>query len=404
MTTRKKARIGIYTPMKVRGGAEKRAAALAQHLSLNYDVRLLVAQTLDVADVERFYNVDLSDVTVVCVGDVPHIAAYAGSGVGQKARALTARVQEFRAIQAQNLDLFINNAINSKMVCPARRGIFLCMFPHKPPPAAPAGSQNGLAGVRAAVARYGTGRAARSFETYDVITANSEYTADWIRRWWNCEATVVYSACEPIPFAAVKEKIILNVGRFGPDGILNNHKSQETLIAAFRNMAALHAADWSLHIAGSMAATNESQDAVRKLRERIAGFPIQIHENMPQADLHDLYGRASIYWHATGYGYPADEFPAKQEHFGMTVVEAMSARVVAIVLKAGGPRETVQHSVTGYHWEDIAELAEFTYTVAADAALRDRLGNAAEIASRRFSRTAFCERVATIVRGLLERE
>ena len=59
---------------------------------------------------------------------------------------------------------------------------------------------------------------------------------------------------------------------------------------------------------------------------------------------------ASIYWHATGFGTSEQMQPSKQEHFGMSIVEAMSAGAVPIAFDAGGPRETVDPGANGYLW------------------------------------------------------
>ena len=41
--------------------------------------------------------------------------------------------------------------------------------------------------------------------------------------------------------------------------------------------------------------------------------------------------------------------PASVEHFGISIVEAMSRGAIPVVTAAGGPSEIVIHNVTGYH-------------------------------------------------------
>ncbi len=56
------------------------------------------------------------------------------------------------------------------------------------------------------------------------------------------------------------------------------------------------------------------------------------HVDAPGAELADLYARASIFWHAAGLGEDAEDDPNRMEHFGISIVEAMSAGAVPVVL------------------------------------------------------------------------
>lgn len=385
--------------MQARGGAEKKAAVMAETLSRDYRVSLLVSQTFDVKNLESYYDVDLSRVDIVPIGHVPQIESYQPHSLQeayQVGNALKARLSEHRAIRSLNLQLFINNTIGSKMICPAPKGIFMCMFPHE---IGTAPAQRGS--LRQQAIRRLTGRDDRAYETYDVVTANSRFTAEWIQRWWHAPAEVVYSVCDPITPAPQKEKIILTVGRFTADVLSTNYKSQDTLVEAFRQMESLHASGWQFHLIGSLDQREAEAPWMLRLKERAEGYPIFLHLNAPWKTLRDLNARASIYWHATGFGYPAEQFPGKQEHFGITTVEAMSAGAVPIVINAGGQKETVEHGVSGFRWETIAALQEYTQQVAQDADLRARLGKEAQVSSCRFTRDAFCTKVAAIVERLL---
>src|SRR6185436_11416546 len=66
-------------------------------------------------------------------------------------------------------------------------------------------------------------------DSYDYITANSNFTREWIRRLWHRESELVYSSCEDMGPAGVKEKIILHVGRIVSEG-RSDYKHQLTLL------------------------------------------------------------------------------------------------------------------------------------------------------------------------------
>ena len=65
-----KLRIGIHNlHMGARGGGEKRTLVLADHLSQKHHVRVFVSQPVNVALLENYFDVDLSRITFVVLGD-----------------------------------------------------------------------------------------------------------------------------------------------------------------------------------------------------------------------------------------------------------------------------------------------------------------------------------------------
>ena len=82
---------------------------------------------------------------------------------------------------------------------------------------------------------------------------------------------------------------------------------------------------WELHLAGNRGTRPVDTEYYSQLERAAAGKPIVLHPDLPFAELKDLYGRATIYWHASGYGQDVTKDPVKFEHFGITtdaVVEA----------------------------------------------------------------------------------
>ena len=186
--------------------------------------------------------------------------------------------------------------------------------------------------------------------------------------------------------------MILHVGRFLADSNEDerHHKSQGVLLDAFKQMTDLHRAGWRLHFAGSRGSDTAFADSLVRSAQ---GFPVFFHFNSPREELRDLYRRAAIYWHATGYGTETDSHPGKQEHFGITTVEAMSAATVPVVYASGGQKEIVTDGVDGFCWNDLEQLSTGTRKVANDAELRRRLSQQAMTASRRFSRETFASAI-----------
>lgn len=401
-----KANVGIYKlNLGADGGGDKRALALAEHLSRHHNVRLLTGSSADVPALESYFDVDLSRVSLVVFDrSRRHLAAASKIFRWRRPGQIAARFNKTLQIRPLDLDVFINNSFPSNFVCPAPRGIYMCMFPHPP--------DRGREGPGLARHAYHTlmDAAERSLmrlpapdalDSYDVITANSHYTKEWIQRRWGRDAEVVYSACDAVGAGDVKEKAILHVGRFsGDDGPEVHHKRQDFLLEAFRALESMRREGWRLHFAGSVLSNESSKGFAARLMETARGLPVSFHFNADLETLRGLYRRAAIYWHATGYGFDVEEYPAKQEHFGMTTVEAMSAGAVPVVLNSGGQREIVTHGSDGFLWEDLGGLSDYTLRLARDEPLRAEMSTRAHLSSARFSRTKFTESVNRIVERL----
>jgi len=361
--------IGIYNlHMRAMGGGEKLTLVLADHLSLAHNVFLFSAEPLDVSSLEQFFNVDLSRVKVICLktpGSLSRVLTrISGSNVS---------LHHERQLRSLELDLFINNSYASALTCPTTRGIFMCMFPHP---------------VNNVVNSYST------------IVAISRYVADWVWKRWDRHSEILYPPCDDMgPPPSAKEKIILHVGRFIADSIEDerHHKGQGLLLETFKRMTDLHEQGWQLHFTGSLSPDGKSRTFADTLMRAAEGLPVFFHFNSASEELRQLYRRAAIYWHATGYGFDADRYPSKQEHFGISTVEAMSAGAVPVVYATGGQKEIVTDEVDGYWWTDVDRLVNQTRRLANDAALRSELGQQAVLSSKRFSRETFVANIDRLI-------
>jgi glycosyltransferase involved in cell wall biosynthesis len=408
-------RIGIYDlQLRDGGGGDKRCLVMAERLSRRFDVVLIHGEPCDVGSLASRANASVAGVETLQLrlpvqAALRRAAQWGPAGLLKKAGLEAALTRLHRALEPTyygqirrlDLDLFINNQLFSILPCPAGRGIYMCMFPHEMRGRVRTDPSDGAArrmyelGVNRLL-----GMTPRALDSYGAITANSAFTAHWIERMWGRQAEVVYSAAEPMGPPGQKEKIILHVGRFTAPRSLG-YKRQHTLVEVFRHMTDLQAQGWRLHFAGNALPDRHSAEALARLRTASAGLPVQIHANAPFPVLRDLYRRASIYWHATGYGWSEDLHPDRQEHFGLTVVEAMSAGAVPVVFRSGGPKETIHEGVTGRLWDSLDELARITRQLAADPALLRSCGEQCVPWSAQFSSPAFAGRVDRIVDRVL---
>ncbi len=398
-------RIGVYCLSSGRGGAGKSSAVMAERLSRTHDVSLMVGEPCPASQLESYFGVDLSRVRIVPLHLPTEKVFRRWSARANAPTALRGTLERLYSsqIHALGLDLLINKHPCSVLPCPAPRGMYLCMFPRdmrgelRPDP-----TRSLFYRASSAVGNRVAGMTNEVLDSYQVIAANSSFTAEWIARMWRRESTVIYSSCEDMGPPAPKEKIILHVGRFSP-AWRSDYKHQGTLLELYRRMPALHQQGWQLHFAGTLHPGITGHRHLAKLTRAANGLPIQFHPSVSFDVLRSLYRRASIYWHATGYGSSPEEYPGKQEHFGMTVVEAMSAGAVPLALNSGGPRETVQHQVSGFLWNTLDELEQYTKLLASEPALLQRLSQRAVASSARFHRSAFEDRIETLAESLLSR-
>jgi len=104
---------------------------------------------------------------------------------------------------------------------------------------------------------------------------------------------------------------------------------------------------------------------------------------------------------------PSDpiEQPSRQEHFGMTIVEAMSAGAVPIVFRGGGPMEIIRPGFEGFLWSDLPELKRLTAGLINGRSLfgffdrRRQLSSRAVKRSRQFTVDAFLRAMDCIVQS-----
>jgi glycosyltransferase involved in cell wall biosynthesis len=396
-------KIGIYNlHMKAMGGGEKLTLVLAEHLSSTHNVRLFAAEALDIPSLEQFFGVDLSRVTVAPLNSVGPLRRVAAKVPG--IRGLAFSLHHYLQLKKTNLDIFINNSYASRLRCPAAQGIFICMFPY---PSVHLVGENLTRRIRLAldywIERLLTESSSNTVDSYSKVVTISQYSADWVNRMWKRQSQIIYPPCDDMGPPATKRNIILNVGRFIPetDDGGRHHKGQEILLDTFRRMTDLHRDGWELHFAGSVGSDKSSESFANTLMKQAGGIPVFFHFNAARDEMRDLYRRAAIYWHATGYGFDIHRYPAKQEHFGIATVEAMSAGAVPVVYSSGGQKEIVTNAVDGFWWDDIDGLVRQTRRLVNDPSLRCELSNQAIVTSKRFRREAFGTKMDQVIAELL---
>jgi glycosyltransferase involved in cell wall biosynthesis len=267
--------------------------------------------------------------------------------------------------------------------CHAKRSMLVVLFPVDSPPWPPA-ARGPLGALRRG---YDAWEWRRRFASYGHRVAISQFALDWTRRRWSVECDVLHP---PVGRMAEgrKERLLLSVSRFAP------LKKQPELIAAFRDLEPALPAGWTFACAGGLDDSAESKAHFARAESAAAWAPVQFHCNRPRAELEALYGRASIFWHAMGYGEDLERFPERMEHFGIVTVEAMSAGCVPVVFDAGGQAEIVRHGIDGFRWKTLDELQRYTRRLATDDSLRGSMSSAAMERAAIYSKAGYLEAIS----------
>lgn len=235
-------------------------------------------------------------------------------------------------------------------------------------------------------------------ETYDLILANSNFTASWLRRLWNTASDVLYPPVDTANLTpGAKQPIILSIGRFFVGG---HSKRQDVLVKAFRSLVESGIRDWHLHLVGNVGETAADKAYFAQIQSEAERLPVTLHPNADFATLQELSAQASLYWHAAGSDVNEDKEPQRVEHFGISVVEAMAAGAVPLAVGKGGVTEIIEPGESGILWQTPDELVAATQALIEDPELRGRLSAAAIQRSSEFSQERYCDAMQEIVRQL----
>jgi len=228
---------------------------------------------------------------------------------------------------------------------------------------------------------------------YKYVVVNSYFTKKYIDKSLKIDSRVIYPPVDVKSLeAGKKEKLIISVGRFSQNQL--HPKKQEVLIEVFKELYK-DAPTWKLILAGQ--SKKEDYKYIKNLKRSVKGYAIRILENISYDELKVLYGRASIYWHATGFGEDEIRNPQKMEHFGISTVEAQAAGAVPVVINKGGQKEIIKDKKNGRLWSTKTQLYEITKNLIKNKSEMLRLSKRAVVDSKRFSQERFIKEYEKII-------
>jgi glycosyltransferase involved in cell wall biosynthesis/GT2 family glycosyltransferase len=185
---------------------------------------------------------------------------------------------------------------------------------------------------------------------------------------------------------------IVSIGRF-----FSRHSKRHDV--AVRALAKLRerGIEAELHLVGSVPHRLLNSQRLGKLREKASGLPVTLHINAPRGVVDRLIRDAALCWHAAGFEVDPELEPESCEHFGIGIVEAMSAGCVPLVCDNGGPKEFIVEGQHGFFYNTIDELAGKSERVLRDRAMFAKVSEEARKQAAQFSDAAFAARWRSLV-------
>lgn len=232
------------------------------------------------------------------------------------------------------------------------------------------------------------------------IICNSNFTKKVVDKEYGVDSVVLYP---PVATDLYKPKRKINqicyISRFSN---LTQYKGHEILIKQFKKLVKDVASstgkkfvDWKLIFAGGTEVG--AGEYLKKLKLQSKGYNIEFVESPTVEKLKDIFGQSKIFWSASGYGVDEIKNPEKTEHFGITLVESMSAGCIPIVYNAGGYKEIIGNGKNGYLWQNGKELIDITKKLVNESGLIRTFSKEAILASRKYGYEEFKKEVCNIV-------
>jgi glycosyltransferase involved in cell wall biosynthesis len=388
-------KVGIYSDFSggALGGGDSCLAVLAADLQREHEVTIIHhAPTLTREKLEEYFRLDLSQVEVRYVE--PDYNLYKSRYNLLKRRR---QVRSWRAEVSAPYDLFVATIHYTPPFCHARYGVLYVLFPMELPDVARIPGRLG-----AALQWYTDAEWRARMHSYDRVCAISEFSARWTERYWWNPAEVVYPPVrllEPNAAAGPRDRSVLCVGRFTTAG---NRKRQRELVEAFSGLESDPAAEgWQMRCIGGLSDTREDREYFASVKAA-AGERVTVEANLSRAEIEAQFRRSALFWHGAGYGSDPDQNPEAMEHFGIATVEAMSSGCVPLVIRRGGQPEIVEHGVSGFVWETLDELRDYSLLLMRDDALRAQMSCAAIRRAARFSEANYVSYFRGLIREIEE--
>jgi glycosyltransferase involved in cell wall biosynthesis len=226
------------------------------------------------------------------------------------------------------------------------------------------------------------------------VICNSYFTKKVVDKEYGINSVVLYP---PVALDLYKAKRKINqicyVSRFSE---LTQNKGHEILIKQFKILTKdKKFMNWKLVLAGGTEIG--STDYLKRLKKMSSGYNIEFVESPTVDILKNIFGKSKIFWSGSGFNVDEIKNPEKVEHFGITLVESMSAGCVAIAYNAGGHKEIIDHNKNGFLWNNKKDLLDLTKKIIKEKGLLKAISKNAINSSKKYSYEEFKNEIRKII-------
>lgn len=226
------------------------------------------------------------------------------------------------------------------------------------------------------------------------IICNSNFTKKVIDKEYGVDSIVLYPPIETNLYKP-KRKInqICYVARFSN---LVQNKGHDVLIKEFKKLLKEKKfKEWKLILAGGVEVGSDMYLKTLKLQAK--KFNIEFVESPSVEELKNIFGQSKIFWSGAGFNEDETKKPEKVEHFGITLVESMSAGCVPVVYNAGGYKEIIDNGKNGFLWQNGKELIDITKKLIKESGVLGKISKEAVQTSKKYGYEEFKRKVKKII-------
>ncbi|MBU2562084.1 MAG: glycosyltransferase family 4 protein [Nanoarchaeota archaeon] len=359
------------------GGGQKFNCKIVEYLSKEHEVDLLTLFPVKKENLAKYYSVNLSRVKIL--------------NLSKKNEIHTSLLKLFYSRKISKLssqyDLFLNADAQEIIKPLAKHNILYCHFfePkwYRPP--------KNFFDFLKLIGIYFLKSVKRNYSKSYQVYCNSEYTRKWLKKIWGVKAKVIYPPIDlPNQKKFRKEKIIISTGRISPD------KNYEFVIESFKKAYQTPLLkDYKLWICGK----EDDHSYLIKLKKISKGFPIEFKLNLTDKKFKNIYKKSKIFIQGKGININENKYPSLLEHFGMTVVEAMSYGCVPIALNKGGYKESIDDE-TGFKVNTQEEVVKCILKLVKNESLLSNMSKSGIKRAKKFSLEKMQEKIDKLLINL----
>ena len=219
---------------------------------------------------------------------------------------------------------------------------------------------------------------------------NSEFTKYWIGQFWSKKAIVINPPLLDSSEFSTKEDVFISIGRFN-SGLRS--KNQHLILKAFIKTFEKNQHNYKLIFLGFV----QDKKYLDELIKTADGYPVEFYTNISHNEKKHLLSSSKFYIHACGYNVNVNTNPEHVEHFGISIIESLSAGTIPLVLPIGGPKEIIENDFNGLYWNTTDDLVKLMTNIFNNKIDENRLRNNAIQSSESYFYETFKKKVSNLI-------